>query len=195
MELIRNINPFDVELSTARLLLRRVKESDDNDMFEYTSDHGITKFLSWNPHTDITQTKRYIDKVIAQYDQTDCYAWAIELQERRKLIGIVRIFDVSTYNKRGELSFIVNPSFQGQGLALEAISAIFGFCFNKAGLNRIQAKCAPENYSSAKLMQNLGMKYEGTLKQFWIKKETFTDAKIYSIVAEDYRKLLSERML
>jgi ribosomal-protein-alanine N-acetyltransferase len=195
MELVRNRNPFDVHLRTARLLLRRVKESDDKDMFEYTGNHDVTKFLSWNPHTDIAQTKEYIDHLILEYDMLDRYAWAIEKCDSSKFIGIVRIFDLSFANKRVELSYILNPAFQGKGIALVAIRAVIEFCFDKVGLNRIQAKCTPDNFPSERVIQRLGMSYEGTLKEFWINKGISADAKLYALLAANYVKLTSENSL
>ena len=192
MELVRNSNPFDVHLRTTRLLLRRVKESDDKDMFEYTSNHEVTRFLSWNPHADIAQAKEYIAHLILEYDMSDRYAWAIEKCDSRKFIGIVRIFDVSYANKRGELSYILNPDFQGKGLAIEAIKAVIEFCFTKIGLNRIQAKCTSDNVQSERVIQRLGMIYEGMLKEFWINKGSPSDAKLFALLAANYANMISE---
>lgn len=179
-------NPFDKKLNTTRLELRRIRESDDRDMFEYTSNPSISKFLSWSPHTEIAQTQRYISSLLEEYSSIHSYAWALELKELNKFIGIVRIFDISFGNKRGELSYILNPSFQGKGLITEAIKSVLKFCFKEIGLNRIQAKCTSDNYASEKVIRNVGMSFEGTLKEFWINKGIRTDAKSYALTYSDY---------
>ena len=185
-EVILNQNPFARNLTTMRLSLRRVKDTDDKDMFEYTSNPEVARFLSWEPHSVISETQQYIARLIENYNQNNCYAWAIEISELEKFIGIVRIFDVSFANRRGELSYILNPAFQGKGLAAEAIKAVIDFCLIELRLNRIQAKCTPDNYPSERVIQKLGMRYEGTLKEFWINKGILTDAKIYALTAADY---------
>lgn len=179
-------NPFDKDLQTMRLIMRQVRESDDNDMFEYTCNPDITRYLSWEPHHEIAQARLYISQLIENYKLTDCYAWAIELKEFNKFIGIVRIFNVSFANKRGEISYILNPAFQGKGLAVEAIKAVIEFCIGHVGLNRIQARCTPDNYPSERVIQKLGMQYEGTLKEYWVNKGIFTDAKLYALTAVDF---------
>lgn len=186
-EIVLNKSPFNKDLQTIRLILRQVRESDDKDMFEYTSSPEITKFLSWEPHNDITQARFYISQLIENYKLADCYAWAIEVKDLNKFIGIVRIFDVSFANKRGELSYILNPAFQGKGLAVEAIKAVLEFCIEQVGLNRIQARCTPDNYPSERVMQKLGMRYEGTLRDYWINKGIFTDAKLFALTAFDLK--------
>lgn len=189
IEFATHQNPFDKILKTPRLSLRRVKESDYEDMFAYTSNPDVTRFLSWNPHKEIIQTQHYIQTLITEYNLSTSYAWGIEILEVQKFIGIVRIFDVSYGNKRGELSFILNPNFHRKGLMVEAIMAVIGFCFTEVGLNRIQAKCTPDNFSSEKVLQKLRMSYEGTLREFWINKGVSEDAKIYALTANEYKNV------
>lgn len=184
-EILLNKNPFEKDLLTSRLLLRQVRAADDKDMFEYTCNPEVTRFLSWEPHHDVAQTQLYISQLLGSYKLTDCYAWAIELKEINKFIGIVRIFNVSSANKRGELSYILNPSFQGNGLVVEAIKEVIDFCIGQVGLNRIQARCTPDNHASERVMQKLGMRYEGTLRDYWINKGVFADAKLYALTATD----------
>jgi [ribosomal protein S5]-alanine N-acetyltransferase len=186
IEKIANQNIFDRSLMTNRLCLRRLNESDDSDMFEYTRNPEVTRFLSWEPQTEIAQTRQYISKLIAEYNSGNSYAWAVEIADLKKFIGVVRIFDVSFGNKRGELSYVINPVYQGKGFAFEAIKAIIEFCFSEVGLNRIQAKCTVDNLPSERVLQKLGMSYEGTLREYWINKGVLTDAKIYSVTVADF---------
>ena len=179
---------LDRKLESERLILRKITQADANDMYEYSSKPDVSKYLSWNPHSDISQARDYIDSVIEEYSADKSYCWAIELREIIKFIGIVRIFDVSLSNKRGEISYILNPEFQGKGLMIEAIATVIDFCFNKLKFNRIQARCTKDNLSSERIMQKLGMKYEGTLKDYWINKGVTADAKLYAVTAKNFFK-------
>ena len=179
---------FDLRIETERLILRKLRRSDAEDMYEYTSDPEVTKYLSWETHADIQQTEKYIESVIAQYKNDHSYSWAIELKESKKFIGIVRIFDVSMSNKRGELSYIMNPGFQGRGLMSEAIQAIVELCFKELGLNRLQARCTEENISSEKVMQKIGMSYEGILYEYWINKGVPANAMLYAMIRKNFSK-------
>lgn len=174
-------NPFDVKLETNRVILRKLSVSDAKDMFEYTSNKACSEHLSWKPHVKIDQTENYIKGVIKGYNNSNEFSWAIEEKVQHKFIGVVRIFDVSFYNKRGELSYILNPAFQGKGLMLESIRCVLDYCFKDVGLNRIQARCTPENTASEKIMKSLGMIFEGRLRDYWINKGVFKDALLYAI--------------
>lgn len=176
-------NPFDVSLNSSRLTLRRINETDNMNMFEYTSNPEVTKYLSWKAHSQIEQTNNFISKTNKEYDNyCDAYTWGVVLNNTNKLIGAVRVFDVSFANKRLELSYIINPKFQGYGYIPEALEQIVFLSFDKLGFIRIQARCMPQNISSEKVITKLGMQLEGVLKNYWIIDKVSVDAKLYSLI-------------
>ena len=50
------------EIITDRLLLRKIRMDDDCDMFEqWASDPQVTRYLTWNVHNSIEDTRRIIE--------------------------------------------------------------------------------------------------------------------------------------
>ena len=45
------------DIKTDRLLLRKIKKSDYKDIFKYTSKEEVAKYVSWNVHKSIDDTK------------------------------------------------------------------------------------------------------------------------------------------
>ncbi len=180
-------NRFDTTIETNRLLLRPLRISDAPDMLEYTSNPEVTKHLSWHAHTDIKQTKSFLKVVLDKYktDKTE-FTYGIELKEEKKLIGVLKIFGISLPNKRAEFSSILNPTFQKKGYMGEAWQGLLKFCFEEAGLNRIQSHVTLDNIASQRKNDKAGLKYEGTLRHWWFQKGRFYDAMVYSITASDY---------
>lgn len=177
-----NKNILDKEIISPRLILTKLTEDDAKDMFEYTSNSEVTEHLSWYTHTEINQALKYIRTIIFEYDNSvNSFTWGVKLKSNKKLIGSIRVFDASFHNKRIELSYILNPVFQGQGYITEALLSVIDMC-KESGFNRIQAKCTVNNIASEKVMQKLGMEYEGILKGFWINKGIIRDAKSYAVV-------------
>lgn len=176
-----NENPFNISLTTERLVLRKLRIDDAQDMFEYTSNSEVTKYLSWNEHKNIEQTKIFINNTLPEYEGVKSYPYAIELKSMKKFIGVLRVYDIDYGNKHCEISYILNPTFQNQGLMVEAINAFISHCFSELGFIRIQAKCMVENENSEKLMKRVGMEFEGVLKNYWIYKGKMLDAKIFAI--------------
>ena len=187
-----NNNIFDYNLRTQRLILRRLKITDDKNMYEYTSDKRVTRYLEWQHHTKISQTISFIENVIEEYDTIEnAYLWAIELISESKLIGVVRIYDYSPQNKRAEISYIMNPAYQGNGYIGEAIDSIFDYCFNTLKINRIQAKCFSNNTASEKVMKKTGMLHEGIMRKYVYIDGQYEDALLYAITEESYRNQIN----
>lgn len=53
-------------------------------------------------------------------------------------------------------------------------------------LIRIEGKCESNNIASEKMLKKLGMTYEGTLRNEVIIKNIPRDAKVYSVLIEEY---------
>ena len=61
-------NIFDRNLKSGRLLLRRLKISDIEAMYEYTSDPKVTQYLEWSEHTQISLTRSFVINAIEAYE-------------------------------------------------------------------------------------------------------------------------------
>jgi ribosomal-protein-alanine N-acetyltransferase len=157
-------------------------------MYEYTSDASVTKYLEWSQHTEIDQTRLFVTKTLKEYDnEKHAFLWGIELVSEAKLIGVIRIYDYSPQNKRAEISYILNPNFQGKGYIGEAIDSVLSYCFNTNNLGRVQAKCFANNTASEKVMKKAGMQYEGTLRNYYFFDDQFIDASLYAITGDIHK--------
>jgi [ribosomal protein S5]-alanine N-acetyltransferase len=180
---------FDTVIETSRLKLRRLDMADFTDMYEYTSNPAVTTHLSWSAHTDVNQASEFIIRVIEKYDAlTTEFTYGIELKAEKKLIGVLKILNISFYNKRAEFTSILNPLYQGKGYMGEAWQALLSYCFITVGLNRIQSLVTVDNIPSINKNIKAGLTMEGRLKDYWIQKGQVKDALVYAITAETFRK-------
>jgi ribosomal-protein-alanine N-acetyltransferase len=85
------------------------------------------------------------------------------------------------------VNYYVARRFRGQGLASEAVKALLDFGFRELGLLRIQARCAPNNPASEKVLQKIGMKFAGVLEP---EPGTGTSSgeKLYAVLRQDFEK-------
>ncbi|MFU8772395.1 MAG: GNAT family N-acetyltransferase [Anaerolineales bacterium] len=73
-----------------------------------------------------------------------------------------------------------------QGYCTEAAKEVIRYSFEQLGLNRVQARHMTKNPASGRVMQKVGMQYEGTLRQSLLRWETFEDAAMYSILRDEF---------
>jgi ribosomal-protein-alanine N-acetyltransferase len=69
----------------------------------------------------------------------------------------------------------------------EAVRAVLAHAFDDLGLHRIEAYCKVENAASARVMEKVGMAFEGVLRAYVWKDGRPRDVKMYSILAPDWR--------
>ena len=172
-------------LYAKRLILRKFIESDAADIFLWARDERVTKYLSFQPHESIYTTKKVLAGWIAEYDDEDHYSWAIEFSGR--VIGRIHTNYVSRRHKRCELGYYIGYDYWNLGLMTEALRCVLEYFFNQAGMNRVEAIYEPDNPASGKVMQKCGMRYEGTMRQFFLCRDgTYADGQLYAILKEDF---------
>ena len=75
----------------------------------------------------------------------------------------------------------------------EAAGTVLKFLFTETGFNRIAATHAGENPKSGRVMQKIGMQYEGTLRQAGRCNWGIVDEVWYSILKDEYMRRLAEQ--
>lgn len=173
-------------LETERLRLRRVSMQDANEMYAYASDDEVTKHVTWETHRSVNDSKRFIQFILAQYAKHDIAPWGIELKESGRMVGTVDFVWWKPGHQSAEIGYVLARECWGQGLMTEAASALLKLGFAQMELVRIQARCIVENIGSQRVMEKIGMSYEGTLRKGIKLKGQHWDLKLYSILKEDF---------
>ncbi len=174
------------ELTTPRLILRRLKKTDYQDMYEYARDPLVTKFLTWHIHPSENYTLRYIVYVLPKYRSGEFRDWAVICKENNKMIGTCGFTSLDFSHNSGEIGYVLNRDYWGQGLAPEAIKAVMNVGFNDFNLHRIEAKYIEGNERSRRVMEKCGMTFEGLERESMFIKESYRTIGICSILRSEY---------
>ena len=175
------------ELETPRLLLRRMKASDSADMYDYARRPEVSRYLLWRPHADVAYTRRYLEYLGGRYRIGAHYEWAVIDKKSDRMIGTCGFARVDTANNCAELGYVLHPDFHGQGIMTEAAERVLQFGFHVLGLNRIEARYMIENTPSRRVMDRLGMLFEGVQRSGMLVKGSYRDIATCAILAKDYR--------
>lgn len=103
-----------------------------------------------------------------------------------ELLGAIGLHLVAAH-RRADLGYWIGLSHWGRGFATEAGLAVLDFGFDTLGLNRIEAHCFVGNRASARVLEKLGMRFEGTLRHHVLKDGTPRDGLLYARLASDPR--------
>jgi len=169
---------------TERLVLRQLTVSDAEDMFRnWGNDERVSRYMSWEPHGNISVTRALLDSWQASYRNKAYYQWGIEMDG--ELIGSISAHNVNDMIRSCEVGYAIGYDWWNQGIMTEALTALIQFLF-ETGFNRIAAIHRLENPASGRVMEKCGMQYEGVIRQIIPDgKGHFYDVKQYAIIASD----------
>ena len=176
-------------LKTSRLELRKITERDLGDVYEYSKDPEVSKYLLWHPHKSIEYTKEYLHRIKTDYRIGRFYNWAVVLrggEHNGKMIGTCGFTSFDFYNNSAEVGYVINRQFWGQNIAPEALRVVINFGFEKLLLHRIDARFLVDNVKSRRVMEKCKMTYEGVLRSAMIVKGEYLDVGVCSILSDEY---------
>ncbi len=173
-----------MQITTERLLIRDLLMEDWVDIHVYASDPEVARYMIWGPNSE-EETKEFIQRVIQmqQQDPRIDFECAVVLKETGKLIGGCGL---RQDGKQGEIGYCLNPEYWRKGYASEAAAAMIEFGFKELGLHRIYATCRPDNVGSAKVLEKVGMRREGHLREHMWHKGNWHDSLLYSILEHEW---------
>ena len=174
-------------LKTKRLRLRQANMGDAADLFEYSKDPKVAQHVLCEAHRNINETKRYIRYLIKQYRGGYPSTFVIEYVEKNKVIGTIGFSWVEDVNKAAEIGYSLNREYWNKGIMTEALKAVLEYAFTELNLNRVEAQHELSNPSSGRVLEKVGMKYEGCMRQRIYNKGKYVDVAVYAILREDER--------
>ncbi|MFA6236408.1 MAG: GNAT family N-acetyltransferase [Bacteriovorax sp.] len=187
--LMEDYIPLQIKkFETQRLILRPLEDKDANAIFAYASNSNVAKNVTWEPHQSLNDTMKFIIFAKSNYLKGTAEPLGIILKDdiEQKVIGCVGLMAASPKNRILELAYVLDEKHWGKGILVEASQCLLNYAFNHYALERVQARCKVENTQSARVMEKLGMKYEGTLRSSMLVKNKNWDLKMYSILKSEW---------
>ena len=130
--------------------------------------------------------KKWISTHQKEYEKNASAVWAVTLKDSGQLIGCISL-TADSKKERAELGYWIAREYWGQGYCTEAAKKVLTYGFRQAKLNRIFAFYLSRNPASGKVMQKIGMKKEGQMRQHIKKWDKFEDIIYYGILAAEYK--------
>jgi len=186
------MNPFAFidfpKLSTDRLILRQITYKDIDVLYDIYKREDVMIYFGIFP----VKKKDQIENMIRQYEisfhQKNSIRWGLFLKETEELIGSCGFHNWNKGFSRAEIGYELHPNYWNKGLMSEALREILRFGYYEMALNRIEALVYPENKNSNNLLEKLGFKNEGMLKEYAYFRNKYQDLNIYSLLRKDFFK-------
>jgi RimJ/RimL family protein N-acetyltransferase len=153
-------------LETERLLLRPLRAEDAPAIAHLAGRREIADTTISIPHPySAEQARQWIAAQGEVFAKGKFYVFGMELKCGGSLCGTVGLRELDREHSQAELGFWVALEYWGQGYATEAARAVVSFGFRQLGLNRVYAHHMVRNPASGRVLEKIGMRREGLLRQ------------------------------
>jgi RimJ/RimL family protein N-acetyltransferase len=149
------------EIETERLRLRPAAEADVDGLHALWTDAEVRRYL-WDDR--VIDRATAAERVAASAASFEAAGWGLWIAEPRggaaELLGHAGLIELEPA-LGPELVYAFHPRVWGRGLAREAARAVLAHGFERVGLERIPGRTDTPNRASARVLEALGMRFEG----------------------------------
>ena len=151
-------------IETERLILRELRLTDLEGMFELDSDPEVHRFLGNKPIKTKEESQIIIEKVLGQYEEYGIGRWAIIEKNTGVFMGWSGIKFNTDYNMNGfeqyyDVGYRLIKRFWGKGYATESGKAAVDYAFNILNLPELFATTEIGNQASHNALLKIGLRY------------------------------------
>ena len=176
-----------VPLETDRLVLRRTVKSDIDEFFFIQLNPNIRRYLGTNRlGDDLEKNRKYFDE--EKYNELNYYRWTIERKEDNKILGCIYLNIHDEKARTAGIDYWIREDAWGNGYTTEASRKILNFAFDTLNINRIESCGGKDNPGTYKVMEKIGLKYEGERKEgIFYYYGGLENLVLYGITKEEYK--------
>jgi [ribosomal protein S5]-alanine N-acetyltransferase len=181
----------NLERETDRLQLRPVRAGDDESVFVLLSDERVVRYMLF-PLFDRERARAFVARVVEGTATADgapnprqVILAIASKSDGGRLIGLCGLV-VNLELEEGEAWYLLHPDLWGRGLVTEAARALVDVGFGELRLHRIWASCLPENPGSVRVLEKLGFRREGYLKQNLRIHGVWQDSYLYAVLRTEW---------
>lgn len=181
-------------LDTARLILRSLTLEDATDVQRLAGDRDIASQMLHIPHPyEDGMAEKWIQFCQEKFEKDEALTFAITLRTESNLIGVIGL-GVYREHERADLFYWIGKPYWNFGYATEAAQAVVAYSFEVLKLNRIEAGRFTGNSASGRVLEKVGMRYEGCRRQYLKKWGNFEDIMGYGVLKADFDAKGHERL-
>ena len=175
-----------IPLESERLLFRKTTKDDIDEFFFIQLNPNLRRYLGITKvGNNLIKNRKFFDESV--YDNKDFYRWTIVKKEDNKILGCIYLNIHDKKARTAGIDYWIREDEWGCGYVTEAAQRILEFAFDTLNLNRIESCGAKDNPGTWKVMEHIGLKYEGERQSgAFYYYGGLTDLVMYGITRNEY---------
>jgi len=175
------------ELRTARARLREARLDDAEALLDiYGHPEGV-RYLGRPPQT-LEQVQTRLLRMREEMDRGEAAFWVMTEPDADRALAYLGFFRWDVAHQTAELGYVLAPDRWGEGLMREVLPMLVRHGFEVLGLHRMEARIDPGNVASIRLVERLGFRPEGALRERTLNADgTREDLLLFGLLRPEFR--------
>lgn len=173
-------------LDTPRLRLRWLEDRDLAALLATFSHPDVLRYWGGDPAHDEDGARRLLAQVREGFALRELFQWGIARRADDQVVGTCTLIRLDARNRRAEVGFALGREHWGHGYAGEAVAAVLALAFERFGLLRVEADADPRNARSIALLERLGFRREGLLRERWLVGDEVQDSAVFGLLRREW---------
>jgi len=142
--------------------------------WEATNPHGPTSF----------DFKAQVRSLLRQLDRNETIPFLILY--KNEVVGQLNVANILHGSVSScVIGYWIIPEVAGRGITPTAVALAMDYMFTTIGLHRVEIAIRPENNASIRVVQKLGLRYEGLKRKYIHINSDWRDHLIFALTAEE----------
>ncbi|MEJ3652463.1 GNAT family N-acetyltransferase [Actinomycetes bacterium KLBMP 9759] len=171
-------------LQTARLTLRALAATDTPVITAYRNDPAVARFQDWDLPVTAEATVAHVERH-SRVTGPAVGKWVqIGIEYEGELAGDLAV-GLDDTGRIATIGYTLRQDRQRLGIAREAVAALVDTLFEQLDVHLVTATLDPLNVASARLLEDLGFRYEGRGKAAALVRGSWEDDDRYALLRDD----------
>lgn len=168
-----------------RVYLRALESDDYKTSVLWRNDDSVTSLLGGGKYYVSGEMERlWVQDVINSAKDVRLAVCTVDNDE---YIGNVYLTDIDYVNRKAKSHILIgNRNYWNKGYGTEAMSLLLDYAFKHRNLRRIEALVLEDNIGSCHMLEKLGYKREGLLRDSVYKYGEYKNQILYALLREEY---------
>ncbi|GCE48144.1 RimJ/RimL family protein N-acetyltransferase [Thermosporothrix hazakensis] len=175
-------------LHTERLVLREFVRSDWRAVLRYQAHPLYLRYTPWTERTE-ADVRSFVNMFLSWQRERPRLRFQFAMELDGQLIGNCGIRTNMQQPWEANIGYELDSRYWGRGYATEAARELLRFGFEELRFHRICAQCIAENLASAHVLERIGMKREGHLRENEWMRGRWWDTLEYAILESEWKAL------
>ncbi len=150
----------------------------------------LRAWLGWVDNTKcVEDTKNFIRLAKKSYGTNQGIKTSIWYKDI--LVGLIDHNNVNNERKSLDIGYWIDEAYQGKGIVTRVTKAMIDYAF-LLGMEKVEIRCATENYKSQAIPERLGLKKEGVIRAAEFLYNRYVDHVLYGVLKEEWEQIKDE---